>query len=286
MEIALITYEGLPELVADDQRLLEPLRARGLTPRAVVWDDPQVDWRRFRLAVVRNTWDYFLKPAVFLAWLEQVEPQVPLFNSPGLLRWNSHKAYLLELAGRGVPVPPTVVCPRGQPASLRALVAERGWRSVVVKPAVSGGGRLTRGFERDQLAEEGQAHLDTVLAEGDALVQPFLPALHEGGERSYVFIDGRFSHAVVRPPTLGAPGGIIPDGSAMAPRADEVAFSERVLAATPGRTLYARVDLATGSEGTPLLQELEIIEPRLFLGTAEGAVERLADAIARQARSG
>jgi hypothetical protein len=45
------------------------------------------------------------------------------------------------------------------------------------------------------------------------------------------------------------------------------------------------VDLATGLEGTPLLQELEVIEPRLFLGASEGAAERLSDAIARQARA-
>ena len=38
-------------------------------------------------------------------------------------------------------------------------------------------------------------------------------------------------------------------------------LSERVLAATPGRTLYARVDVATGPEGTPLLQELFANDP-------------------------
>jgi glutathione synthase/RimK-type ligase-like ATP-grasp enzyme len=283
MDIALITYVGLPELTEDERRLLEPLRARGLRPRAVVWDDPGVEWERFRLAVVRTLWDYFLKPADFLAWLERVPRRVEVLNPPDVLRWNGHKSYLLELAGKGIPVTPTMLCPKGRAASLPELVAERGWESVVVKPAVSGGGRLTRRFEPARFAAEGQAHLEAVLAEGDALVQPFLPALHEGGERSYIFFDGVFSHAVVRPRTMEAPGDIVPDGVALAPRADEVALSERVLAATPGRTLYARVDVATGPDGTPLLQELEVIEPRLFLGSSEGAPERLADAIARYA---
>jgi hypothetical protein len=282
MDIALLTCSDMPELIPDDHRLFEPLRARGLTPRIVVWDDPDVDWTRFRLAVVRTMWDYFIKPAAFLAWLERVECRVALFNPPDVLRWNSHKSYLLELAGRGIPATPTVLCPRGKEASLPALVAERGWGAVVIKPAVSGGGRLTRRFARARLADEGQAHLEAVLAEGDALVQPFLPALHECGERSYVFIEGVFSHAVERAATMEARS--LPDGVALAPRAEEVALSERVLAATPGRTLYARVDLATGLDGTPLLQELEIIEPRLFLGAGEGAPERLAEAIARRAR--
>lgn len=281
MDIALITYEGLPELTEDDRRLLEPLRARGLRPHAVVWDDPRVDWERFRLGVVRSLWDYFLKPAAFLAWLERVAPRVELLNPPEVLRWNSHKAYLLEMAEQGLPVTPTVLCPRAERASLEALVAARGWDTVVVKPAVSGGGRLTRRFARARLADEGQAHLESVLAEGDALVQPFLPALHEGGERSYLFFDGVFSHAVDRPATMEAPGGVAPDGVPMVPRAAEVALSARVVAATPRPTLYARVDVATGPDGAPLLQELEVIEPRLFLGASASAAERLAEAIAR-----
>ena len=247
----------------------------------VRWDDPDVDWARFRLALVRTTWDYFLKPVDFLAWLERVPALVDVLNPPDVLRWNSHKSYLLELAGKGLPVTPTVLCPRGRAASLPALVAERGWGAVVVKPAVSGGGRLTRRFEPARLAADGQVHLETVLAEGDALVQPFLPALHEGGERSYIFFDGVFSHAVVRPRTMEAVDVALPDGVALAPRAEEVALSERILAAMPGRTLYARVDVATGPEGTPLLQELEVIEPRLFFGASEGAAGRFAEALVR-----
>jgi glutathione synthase/RimK-type ligase-like ATP-grasp enzyme len=285
MDIALITYAGLPELPEDDRRLLKPLVARGLMPQVVVWDDPKVDWKRFRVAVVRATWDYFLKPAAFQAWLMRMDPEVvKLLNPPDVLRWNSHKSYLLQLAEQGIPVTPTLVCPRGQKASLPALVATRGWKSVVIKPAVSGGGRLTRRFESARLGDQGQAHLNAVLLEGDALVQPFLPALHERGERSYIFFDGVFSHAVARPATMEAPGGVMPDGVRMEPRSDERALSERVLAATPGRTLYARVDVASGLDGKPLLQELEVIEPRLFFGASEGSAERLSDLIASHAR--
>lgn len=281
MDIALLTYADAPALPPDDQLLLAPLRARGLAPRAVVWDDPSVVWPRYRIGVVRAVWDYFLRPAAFAQWLDEVEGQMSLFNPPALLRWNAHKAYLLELAAKGLPVTPTALVSQDTPTSLAALAAERDWQEVVVKPAVSGGGRLTCRFTRAQLADEGQAHLEAVLAEGQALVQPFLPALQEQGERSYVFIDGAFSHAVVRAPTLGATGGL-PGGTALSPDASELALAGRVVTAAPTRTLYARVDVATGLDGKPVLQELEVIEPRLFLGTAPGAAERLADAIARR----
>ena len=59
-------------------------------------------------------------------------------------------------------------------------------------------------------------------------------------------------------------------------------MAERALAAVPGgadRLLYARIDMIHGSYGDPLLVELELAEPSLFLRTAPGAVDRLAAAI-------
>ena len=46
------------------------------------------------------------------------------------------------------------------------------------------------------------------------------------------------------------------------------------------RLLYARVDLIPGPDGDPVLVELELTEPSLFLGYADGAPDRLATAIA------
>jgi hypothetical protein len=62
------------------------------------------------------------------------------------------------------------------------------------------------------------------------------------------------------------------------PSADTIEFGEAVLAAAAPPWLYARVDLVE-TEGGPLLMELELIEPDLFL-TSEGAA-RLAEALIR-----
>ena len=45
------------------------------------------------------------------------------------------------------------------------------------------------------------------------------------------------------------------------------------------RLLYARVDLIPGPDGEPMLIELELTEPSLFLRQSPGAAERLAEAI-------
>jgi hypothetical protein len=71
--------------------------------------------------------------------------------------------------------------------------------------------------------------------------------------------------------------------AAREPTAAERDCAARALAAVPGgadRLLYARVDLIPGPAGDPLVIELELTEPSLFLDTADGAADRLAAAIA------
>jgi hypothetical protein len=55
--------------------------------------------------------------------------------------------------------------------------------------------------------------------------------------------------------------------------------ADAALAAAPGQLLYARVDVIFAADRKPLLVELELIEPNLFLGLAPGAGEALARAI-------
>jgi len=96
-----------------------------------------------------------------------------------------------------------------------------------------------------------------------------------------------YSHGIRKGPMLTSTGGgwIDPGSEETSPRtptAAERAVADRVLAAIPGGTgqlLYARVDLIPGPDGAPMLIELELTEPGLFLRHAPGAAHRLAEAI-------
>src|SRR5262249_12049919 len=64
--------------------------------------------------------------------------------------------------------------------------------------------------------------------------------------------------------------------------AEELALAEKALALVPQTSaplLYARIDLAPGPTGEPLILEVEVTEPSLFLEYARDGVERLADGI-------
>jgi hypothetical protein len=232
--------------------------------------------------VIRSTWDYFHRRAAFLAWAERVAGLTELWNPVPVLRWNTHKGYLADLAGRGVPVVPTVWLAAGTGADLGEILAEQGWQRAVLKPAVSAdsyGTIIVTGTAADQ------AHLDRLLDERDMMVQPFLTSVGSYGERSLLFIAGEFTHAVRR----SAPKGYGPhygwDCPPVAAAAEELALARAVLAAVQAPTLYARVDLLRDDAGAPCLLELELVEPSLFLRTAPQAVERLAGAIAAQVRA-
>ncbi len=298
MDIALVTYRELPELFPDDQPLAAALTAAGLDVGIVRWDDPQFDWSSTRIALLRSPWDYFHRLGEFLAWAERAAAATRLLNPLPMVRWNLHKAYLVELAARGVPVVPTAVVAQSshyEPGTFAALLAERGWDDTVVKPAVSADSWETI-FVRGSEKERGEAHLARHLPERDMLVQPFLPSVETHGERCLVYLEGRFSHAVRKNAlTLGGRWTDLPEGAPVDAAADELAAADRVLEAAfaaigasggCGRrdALYARVDLTRDTAGVPLLLELELTEPTLFLAAAPAALARLVAALVGIAR--
>jgi hypothetical protein len=281
VDVAIVTWSGLPHLDTYDAPIVPALADEGLVARPCIWDDPAVDWSVPRAVVVRTAWDSHLRRDAFVAWASKVGQLTRLFNPADVLRWNTNKVYLRELETKGVPVTPTVWVPRGGAPDVASLMREHGWEALVMKPTISAGALKTYRFGREAL-EAAQAQLQALAGEGEVMVQPYLTAFEREGERSYLFFDGEFSHAVRRPP--GLQGSPLPftEPHAFAPRSDELALAHEVLAAVGRPLLYARVDLATDNAGRTRLQELEVTEPRLFLTLDAQAPKRLARAIARK----
>ncbi|MDG4805159.1 hypothetical protein O7634_31825 [Micromonospora sp. WMMD1120] len=285
--VALVTWAELVDLNGDDQLVLSPLAARGVAVDIVVWDDPAVDWVRYDLVVLRSPWDYALRRDEFVAWAASV-PR--LVNPADVVRWNTDKRYLAELAAAGVPVVPTTWIEPGETWQPPAETGE-----YVLKPSISAGSQDTGRYD---LADPEHRRLAAAHARrlSDAgrvtMVQPYLPAVDTEGETALLYLAGpdglTFSHAIRKGPMLTGPdlGPSAPEKaeeiSPRTPGRAELAVAERTLAAVPGGTralLYARVDLIPGPDGEPVLVELELTEPSLFIGYADGAPDRLAGAI-------
>lgn len=279
MDVAIATCAAFPQLSSWDRGVVDALREVGVTAAPLIWNDPSAAWEQVKCVVVQSTWDSHLRSAEFLAWTERVESVTRLRNPARVLKWNLHKRYLRELEAKGVRITPTAWLERGSTVDLAAMMRERGWTRVVIKPAVSAGANETHIIDA-RAALVGQAHVQRLSQHHDLMIQPYLQAFESEGERAYIFFNGEFSHAVQRPPTLKSAVRAFQEDVAFDPtdRA-ELDFAHEVIAALDAPPLYARVDVATNNDAVVRLQELELIEPSLFTSLAPGSSARFARAI-------
>jgi len=278
--------EDLPPLLAACERA-------GLSARALAWDDASVGWNRMDAAVLRSPWDYTERLPEFMAWCERTAQSTLLLNPLPVIRWNTDKHYLADLAALGVPVVPTqFVEPDAEPMeALQRFLAAHDAAEFVVKPTVSAGARDTQRYVRSQEFAAGN-HLARLLdADRSAMLQPYLPAVDADGETALVHIDGHYSHAIRKGALLKTGDAPPADPHALGdirsrePAEDERRLTGQVLAAATRLLkleqplLYARVDLLRGPDGAPRLLELELTEPSLFFAQAPEAADRLAQAL-------
>jgi glutathione synthase/RimK-type ligase-like ATP-grasp enzyme len=278
VRVALATAAHLPVLDEDGALLQAALADAGVAHEVCVWDDEGVDWPSYDLVVIRSTWDYWDRHEEFLAWTRRV-PR--LANSAEVVAWNTDKTYLARLAEAGVPVVPT-----------EYVRSAEGWTPpavpFVVKPTVSAGARRTAAYAAGDPA--ARAHVTDLLDAGLVpMVQPYVEAVDVAGETAVLVFDGEVSHAARKAAllTVGAGAGDGVDSrafvSAAEASAEELAVTHQVLDVVRSwghELLYARVDLLPG----PVVVELEVTEPSLFLRHAPGSAERFAAAVRRWAQ--
>jgi glutathione synthase/RimK-type ligase-like ATP-grasp enzyme len=168
----------------------------------------------------------------------------------------------------------------------------------VLKPTVGAGSKGAGRFDptRDGVLESARAHAAALhAAERTVMVQPYLGDVDRDGEAALLYFDGEFSHSITK-------GAMLPEGT-VHPQAGhdlyveeritphdaseaEVAVGAKAIALLHERfgrdLLYTRVDLLPGPDG-PVVIELEVAEPSVFLNYADGAADRFAAAIAATA---
>jgi hypothetical protein len=270
--VALATCTRWPDLDEDGPELLAALAAEGLEVEVHAWDSA-VDWGGFDLVVIRTTWDYWDRHAEFLAWTRSV-PR--LANSADVVAWNTDKSYLRRFAEAGIPVVPTT---RLEPGDAFTPPDH----AFVVKPSVSAGARDTEAYEAG--SPKAAAHVARLHDAGrTVMVQPYLDAVDTAGETAVLVFGGEVSHGGFKSAVLTVGGGEAEVGSwtvsGREPSQQESTLALRVVEVAQSwgdELLYARVDLLPG----PVLLELEVTEPSLFLTHSPGSAARFAAAVRR-----
>lgn len=277
MKIALVTAIAAFALDEDLAPLASALRNAGAHVEILAWDDYSVSWKRFDKVVLRSTWDYTERLPEFLAWCEHTAKQTKMLNTFEVIKWNTDKHYLADLAKKKCPVVESIFIEPDQAADTFL-----DYQEFVVKPAVGAGSRDTQRYlAKDRVA--AVAHVQKLLdQQRAALIQPYLNEVDSKGETALIFFNGIFSHAIRKGPLLQLDEG--PTSQLFAPEAittrepssEELEVAHQVLKAMPFKSLaYARVDLLPSGDG-PMLLELELTEPSLFFEHAPGSAERFA----------
>jgi glutathione synthase/RimK-type ligase-like ATP-grasp enzyme len=210
-----------------------------------------------------------------------------LHNTADIIRWNTNKEYLAEMIEAKIPVIPTTFV---RSAEDLVTITNEGMleRDIVVKPTVSAGSNNTERHIESPV--KAAAHIGSMLdSDKVVMAQPYQRFIDERGETGMLYFNGKFSHAF-RKGAILATGDNIKNGlfieEDIGPRDaseqerelgdDVMRFIKKKFGEYP---LYARVDVVRGSAGVPVLMELEMAEPSLFLHTSRDAATRFASAV-------
>ena len=250
----------------------------------------EIDWRApleafegLALVLLGTAWDYHDHLVEFLAKLDALAARsIAVCNPPDVVRWNGEKTYLRELEERGAAIVPTVWLTDAGREDVDAAMYRFDTDRVVVKRQVGAGGLGQHSFSRSSMPTDGWRMCRA------AMIQPFLPSIVDEGEYTFVFVDGAFSHGVLKRAAAGdyriqsLYGGYERDYT---PSAEDFAIAQAVVAALPfDDLLYCRIDMARLPSGELAVMEAEAIEPYLYPQQGPQLGERLAAAVARRLR--
>ena len=281
VQIAFATSRTHQAVDTEIPLLVTAAAARGHRADSAVWDDPGVEWSSFDAVVVRSCWDYTERRKHFVAWAHSI----PAVQNPArVIEWNTDKVYLREFAAGGTPVIDTYW-------NVRAGDDIGDHAEWVCKPSVSAGSRDTA---RWTTREEVYAHSAQLVSDGrTSMVQPYIQSVDSDGETAMIFLGGEFSHAIRKGQLLHKGEGVRQDRDnreSITPRAPTAAQHEIAaeslasvarLLALGDPLVYARVDLVTALDGSPLVIELELTEPSLFIAHGRDSADRLIRALER-----
>jgi glutathione synthase/RimK-type ligase-like ATP-grasp enzyme len=233
---------------------------------------------------LRSTWDYHRRWTEFRAWVGGfAQRSSGLWNPASTVLWNADKLYLRDLGDAGIALPQTRWFEPGERPDIELILRQWDPARAVLKPRISATAFGT------YLVSAGRTPSDEEwkpLEASGGLIQAFVPEVESQGEVSLVYVDGDFSHAVRKRPAdgdfrvQGDFGGTV---QGVAPSVAARGFGDTVLAAVSQPWVYARVDLVETDRG-PVLMELELIEPDLFL-TAPAAARLAAALLARAGKA-
>lgn len=276
--VMLATSADYHDLSAADKLYRAALERRGATVEPGVWNDAGVRFHEADIVVIRSTWDYHRNLEAYRSWLDSLERfGTKVANPVPFVRWNLEKTYLDELAAEGIPTPAQHILPCDLD-TVRLVLTEAAWTQAVAKPSAGASGHGVFMVTPETL-DAIWSELAAAILPHRLVLQEFVPEIRTEGQMSYVFLGGKYSHAMCLRPTSGEfriNSKFKPHLEVIAPQERDIEDAARAIAALPVPPLYARVDMVR-REGQQLLLEAEVNEPGLLFQYVPDGADRFAE---------
>jgi len=265
------------ELFEEDKLLQRGFERQGFETDIVIWNQPEINWNKYDIALIRSTWDYLDQRELFLQVLAQIEDSTcKLFNPLEAVRWNIDKHYMFDLEKWDVPIIPTYLASPIAVAEIRKIFVEHGWQTAIIKPTVGLAASYTHKVNLDELESIVQM-LQMNHHQQEFIIQPFIKSVVDEGEWSFIYFNKELSHVLLKKPApndyrvQGIYGGTIHSAK---PQADDLLQAEAVLKKLPFDILQARLDFIR-EDGHLSIIEVELIEPIFSFNLVPESIERL-----------
>lgn len=294
-KVTLVTSLQYPQLRAEEQKLPQLLKDRGIEVEVRPWNDPNTDWDNAGVCVLRSLGEYDVNSPEFLQWAKSIKR---LLNPVDIIEWNRDRHFLKELSSHGINTVPTVWLEAEN--QLRKIQVHSRFPSsgdFVVKPVKYTHGVDVGRYSANSVQARGEAilHAMDLLENGKSvMVQKYLDEIDVQGEISLVYMNGILSYAVERKANLHSSykyGDTIPTEEV---KRIEVTpqlwlWSEQVRSAIHKcivekighdlLLLYSRIDLVHDGKGGYVLMDAPLIDSTLYFNCDEQLLENFANAI-------
>lgn len=278
--VILVSQKYKKNIYVDDLALKTALKNNGYAVEIIAWDDEGYDFSRARLAIIRSCWDYDQRVDEFLQKMRNISQYCKLINSLAVITDNSNKYYLRDLESKGIRIVPVAFVENiGQVITvLRGLEVKQ----IVIKPVVSASGRDTYLVNREDEDSVIEVAAPILRTKG-VMLQPYISTIKTLGEKSTVVIDGTPVYTMLKKPAEGNflvhqhHGGTYVETQI---GAEEQEFVKQIISTFTERPVYMRIDYLFDEKEEPMLLELELIEPNLYLSKSELALKGLTEKLA------
>jgi len=271
----------IQNVLKEDGLVMDGLEKLNLKTIKKDWNDHKFKWSSTKSAIFRSTWDYFDQFSNFRNWLDIVKDQCFLINPYEQINWNLDKHYLLDLQKKDIPIVESVFVPKKKELDLETISRSKNWKNIVVKPTISGAARHTYYLKKNEIKNFQNKWLSLTNDE-DFMVQEFQKNILSSGEIAVMLFGGEYSHSVLKKAKKGDFrvqddfGGSV---EIINPSTEIIDLAEKTVKSLKTMPLYARVDIILDNGNSPVISELELIEPELWFRFKEESAYKLAEIV-------